>query len=923
MKGFATLWLFFILPPLLTAQSRATGAMQGTVLDATGSIIVGARVTVTNTDLGSVRHTDSDESGQFHFSGLPVGNYSLRLEKEGFGTVLVQNFTVSVGQTVVHRIEMKLAQVNERMEVKEQPEALDTAATTSSVALGNERIEEAPAQNRNYLNFVLVAPGVAASSGSNTQRAAAGTRSSTPDSGFTFGGMRGRNNSLSIDGVDNRDETSGANRVAIGLEMVQEFRVSGTSMSAEFGGAAGGSVNMVTRSGTNIWHGDATYFTQNEASNARDPEIESPGKPRFRRYQPGASLLGPLIRNRTFFAAAFEQEWESSEEWSEDPLHAAPAINARLADPHFARAAVHSVEQGTFPASAASTEFSFKLNHQLTDANSLSARYAFSRGRASNDVQALDNFADRSARGSSLTQDHSFVGGWMTVPGPHLVNDFRLQIAIRTVDLSPNSRGALLEIPGVMSLGQAYGLDAGRTENHAQIVESVSAVVGRHQFGFGGTLHRVGLNATLANRFAGLFIFSTLNDFLRGAPDVFIQAFGNPSTNIATIPYGLWVEDHWQPVSGLTVEAGIREEGQQLPKPFHSPTHNVAPRVGFAWHPRGNASFVLRAGFGLFYDRYPLAFLNDAVQTDGVHGFEQYGVAGTAERAFALAMAGTLAAPLAGLAPSIYRPDAHFPTTYSRKFTAGAERSLNADTTLSVEYSYVRGFHLPRLRNIALGLPPLYQLEDTARSSYQGASVTLQRRMSREWSYLIAYNAGSTWDDGSDYDEQPSNPAKPRQDWAHSRQHQLHRLVASGLFEAPAEEMHSLPTWLRNAFEDFHVDPIFSMGSGRPLNALATTDLFRTGAYPITARPFDLARNPFSQPGTASLDLRLMKVWWVVKPKRAALELAADIFNLANHTNPLRVSPFYAAGTEKLVTYGGIVESLNARQIQFSLSLEY
>jgi hypothetical protein len=203
------------------------------------------------------------------------------------------------------------------------------------------------------------------------------------------------------------------------------------------------------------------------------------------------------------------------------------------------------------------------------------------------------------------------------------------------------------------------------------------------------------------------------------------------------------------------------------------------------------------------------------------------------------------AAPVAGLAFSIYRPDAHFATTYSRKFTAGAERSLNADTTLSFEYSYVRGFHLPRLRNIALDLRPRYQLEDTARSWYQGASVTLQRRMSREWTYLIAYNAGSTWDDASDYDEQPSNPANPRRDWAHSRQHQLHRLVASGLFEVPTEQMHSLPVWLRDVFEDFHVDPIFSMGSGRPLNALDSTDRFRTGAYPNTARLFDLARNPF------------------------------------------------------------------------------
>ncbi len=913
-----------LLPLALSAQSmRATGAIQVTVTDSTESIIIGVRVTATNADSGAIRSAETDESGQSRFSGLAVGSYTLRLEKEGFATVLVQAFPVSVGQTVVRRIEMKPAQVTERLEVTDQPEALEIAATTSSMALGNERIEEAPAQNRNYLNFVLVAPGVAASSGSNTQRAAAGVRSTAADSGFTFGGMRGRNNSLSIDGVDNRDETTGANRVSIGLEMVQEFRVSGTSISAESGGAAGGNVNVVTHSGANIWHGDATYFTQNEFTNARDADVESPGKPRFRRYQPGASLLGPIRRNRTFFATAFEQEWESGEEFSEDPTHSDAIINRALADPRYARAAVHDVNAGLFPSSASSTEFSFKLNHQLNDQHSLSARYAFSRGRVSHDMQSLDNFTDRSARGSSLTEDQSFVAGWMAVPGPSLVNDFRLQVAGRTVDLTPNTRGALLEIPGVLSLGQAYALDSGRAEKHYQLVDSVNAVRGRHQFGFGASLHLVRLDANLANRFSGIFLFPTLDNFVRGTPDVFIQVFGNPHTTMTASPYGFWLEDRWQPASGLTIEAGARYEGEWLPKPFTSSSQNVSPRFGVAWRPRGKASFVLRGGFGLFYDRYPLAFLNDALQQDGVHGFEQYATGEAAVRALQLGLGGTLESPIAGFTPSLYRPDARFATTYSRKFTAGAERSLNADTTLSVEYAYVRGFHLPRLRNIDLGLPPLYQLEMTARSSYQGASITLHRRMSKDWTYLIAYNAGSAWDDGSDYDEQPSNPADPRRDWAHSRQHQAQRVVASGLFEVPAEEMQSVPAWLRETLENFHIAPIFSVGSGRPLNALDTTDRFRTGAYPITARPFNLPRNPFFEEGAASMDLRLMKVWWVVQPRRAALELAADIFNLANHTNPLRVSPFYAAGTQKLGTYGGLVETLNARQIQFSLSIEY
>jgi hypothetical protein len=818
---------------------------------------------------------------------------------------------------------MKPAQVTTQMEVKEQPEALETTATASSVVMGNERIEEAPAQNRNYLNFVLVTPGVTASSGSNTQRAAASTRSFRTDSGFSFGGLRGSNNSLSIDGVDNRDETTGGNRVSVGLEMVQEFRVTGTSIAPEFGGAAGGMVNVVTHSGTNIWRGDATFFGQNELTNARNPEAEVRSNPRFRRYQPGTSLLGPIHRDRTFFGFAVEQEWESSEEFSEVPLRAQAAINAALARPEFARSPVHSISAGLFPASAASTEFSFKANHQINNVHALSARYAFSRGRVSNDVQGVDNFSDRSSRGSSLTKDHSFVAGWIAVPGPNVVNDFRIQLAQRTVDLTPNVRGAMLEVPGVVTLGQSYSLDGSRTEDHYQVVESLNVVRGRHQIGAGTSVHAVRLDARIANRFAGLFIFLTLADFLRGAPDVYSQAFGDPRTHYNTLPVGVWLQDHWQPVSGLTVEGGIRYDGQRLPAPFSSPKHNVAPRVGLAWRPGSKAPFVFRAGFGLFYDRYPLAYLNDAIQKDGEHGFEQYAAGADAARAFAAALGGTLAAPLAGIVSSVYRPDAHFPDTYSRKFTVGMERSLGANTTLTAEYANVRGFHLPRVRNINLTLPPLYQLEQTARSNYQGVSVSLNRRMSKEITYMVSYTEGRNWDDGSDYDEQPSLPANPRVDWAHSRQHQARRLVASGLFDLPVEILKTAPAWLREPLDNITIAPIFTAGSGRPINALDTTDRFRTGAYPITARPLGLARNPFFQRGAVSLDMRVMKSWWVVKPRRAVMQASIDAFNLLNHTNPLRVSPFYAAGTQPLNSYRGIVEALNARQLQLSLQFEF
>jgi hypothetical protein len=901
-----------LLPALAAAQSTATGAVEGVVSDATGAVLPGVRVTLRHQGSAAARATATGDAGQFRLVGLAPGAYTLRLEREGFTTLVLESLDVSVGRTLVQRVEMKPAQVVDKVEVREQAGALDAASSSAGVGLGGDRIEESPASNRNYLNFVLVAPGVASSSGSSAQRAAAAVRAATADSGFSFAGLRGRNNSLQIDGVDNRDETTGGNRVAVGLEMVQEFRVSGAPLAAEFGGAAGGSVNMVTRSGTNLWHGDATFFGQQEALNARNPESLAPRRPRFRRRQPGVSLNGPIRRDRTFFSTAFEQEWESSEEWSETPAAFAAALRAALESPRFARAATHEPLRGLFPASADGTEFSFKLNHQFGSAHAVSARYALSRGHVKNDAQSGDNFLDRSARGGSFTRDDSLVASWLAVPTPHAVSDLRVQASRRRVELIPNSPGAMLEIPGVITFGRMYTLDADRTESHYQAVESFSLNLGRHQLGFGASAHEVRLDARLANRFGGIFVFPALDDFVAGRPDVFIQAFGEPRTRFGTTPCGAWIQDRWQPGAGLTVDWGLRWDGQLLPAPIPPARRNFSPRLGVAWHPPGSSSFVVRAGFGLFFDRYPLAYLNDAIQKDGQRAFEQYATGGDAQRVFDLSLGGPLSSPLAGLRRSAYRPAAPFPSTYARKFTAGVERALGDHTTISAEFLAVRGFHLPRIS--------IYSLEQNANSDYLGGTVTVQRRLTRNLTYLAAYSAGRTRDDASDYDENPQNPADLRAEWARSRQHQAHRIAASGLFEFPAALLPWEP--LREALEEITLAPIFTAGSGRPVRALDSTDSLRTGAFPLSARPFGLGRNPFDSPGTISLDLRAMKSIWL-KPDRTVLQFGAEAFNLINHSNPLRVSPFFAAGGQKLSTYRGVVETLPARQVQLFVQLEY
>lgn len=907
----------------LEAQSlSSSGHVEGVVVDSGGAIVPDAEVRLQNQGTGTLRVFRSDQAGKFQFTAVPIGRYTLTVAAAGMAAFKIDMFFVSVGQTVSQRVELTPAGVVEKVEVKAETEALQTAATTSSIALGYDRVEETPSQNRNYLSFVFSAPGMSPSNGANTQRSAAGTHNVANDSGFVFAGLRGRNNSISIDGVDNRDETTGANRVAIGLEMVQEFRVTGTAVSAEFGGAAGGIVNVVTRSGTNRWRGDATMFLQNETLNARNAEISVPRKQQYRRYQPGASLNGPIRKDRTFFATAVETAWESGEEWSETGATLRSRIERALASPVFAKRSAVVLTSGLYPTKGHDTETSFKLNHTMSERHNLTARYAFSQGRVDNDVLGVDNFSDLSARGSSRLRDQSFVFALTSAISAARVNDLRFQFGQRDALITPNSSGPMIEIPGVITFGGSYRLDQTRSENHFEVVDSFSAVVGSHMLTMGGSIHRVTLDARLANRFAGLYVFPTLTDFEAGHPDVFLQAFGETRTQLSTTPVGFWFQDRWQPRQGVTIEAGVRYDRQRMPAGIPASSHNIAPRLGFAWRPSPRSPWVLRAGAGLFFDRYPLAFLNDAIQKSPGGGFEQYATGPAAQQILFRTGGGSLATatPLAPVGHYIASSD--FPSTYAKRLSVGVERALDRDTTVSLEYTLAGGLHLPRPRNIGGLRQPVYLLEQTARSSYHGGTLTLNRRMTKEFTYLFTYTLGRSIDDASDFDEYPNDPSNLRPEWALSRQHQLHRLTVSALFEIPVEEWKQTPGWMKATLQGFTLAPMFTYGSGRPLNALDSTDSFRSGAYPISSRPFGLGRNPFYGPGTRSLDLRAFKVIKVMK-ERAKWHVGAESFNLLNHINVLRVSPFYAAAGEKLANYSMPVEVLNARQIQLFAAFEF
>ena len=310
--------------------------------------------------------------GRYRIPALPVGTYTVRCQKPGFQDSEIRHAALSLNQTLQQSIHLSLAAAGTSIDVHEQPEALNTTAVTAGVGIGGEVLEETPSQNRSYLGVVLLAPGLAPAARSNALRTKAGVRSAAPDSGFTFAGIRPRNNSLSIDGLDNRDETTGSTRVAIGQEAVAEFRVAASDVAPESGGAAGGNLDVVTLSGTNRFHGDVNLFAADSFLEARSPEADTTARPNRRQYQPEAALNGPLQRDRTFFAATIEGELESAPGiLGNRRTGALRRINERSAVVRYSlEVSVRSLSEGLFPTASSSTETSFKLTHLIGDSAS-------------------------------------------------------------------------------------------------------------------------------------------------------------------------------------------------------------------------------------------------------------------------------------------------------------------------------------------------------------------------------------------------------------------------------------------------------------------------------------------------------------------------------------------------------------------------
>jgi Carboxypeptidase regulatory-like domain/TonB dependent receptor-like, beta-barrel len=302
--------LVLVATPYLTAQINTVN-LRGTVLDPQGLAVKDAKVTLTNVANGAQRYTVTDLEGRYEFLGIPPGEYSLSVDAQGFAVLTNPSLKLELGKSPEYNPKLQVKATTETVQVEAAPELVETTKTDVSTSINQNQINNLPINGRNYINFTLL----------NSQAARDDTPSigAAPTSGLNFGGQRGRSNNISVDGTDANDNSVGGVRATVSQEAVQEFQVITANYMPEYGRAMGGVVNIVSKSGTNAVHGNVFGYLRNGGIQARDPFSVTascnpatltcginPVKQSYTRVQGGATIGGPIQKDKTFYFFSYE-----------------------------------------------------------------------------------------------------------------------------------------------------------------------------------------------------------------------------------------------------------------------------------------------------------------------------------------------------------------------------------------------------------------------------------------------------------------------------------------------------------------------------------------------------------------------------------------------------------------------------------------
>lgn len=997
IAGFFLLCAVVVVPSLKAQQ--ITGSIRGTVLDPSGAVVQAAFVTAEQIETSLTRRVATDRQGAYVLVELPIGHYRIRAEAKGYQKYLQDGITLDVNQTATVVVHLRLGAETELVQVQADAQLVQSTVSSLGQTVLEREILDLPLDGRDFSQLGLLQPGVVPLT-PGLKEAGGPARQ---NQAYAVDGQRPESNNFLIDGADNVSAVDAGFVLKPPIDAIAEFKILTHNANAEFGRNTGSTTNIVTRSGTNSFHGAAWEFLRNDAMDASDPFSHSV-RP-LKQNQFGATFGGPILKDKTFFFGFYEGFRNRQGEPVNATVPSADERQGNFAELCTSRNAAFDPSTGqcsdpqgqlTFfgtpvpfnqltlftpidpvatnilpyfplPNNGAngfiSTEtlrenndqFGLRVDHYLSHADTLNFRYLYSSGPTTDPLSPVganvpgfpvgeydraQNFVAQDTHIFSPTiigvARFSFLRNKFLLD-QHLNHDSNLGFLYDPT--LPSAAGPpFIQIGGYASVGDPITGPRNTFQNTFDLAGSLSWIHGRHELKFGGGYRRDQINALQGIATNGFFVFAGIpsqagflyNDgfanFLSANPVVFLQGGGDFSREIRDRAMDLYGQDTYKVTSNLTFNFGLRYElafpatenknrvnlfipgtqstviptapaGLLYPGDSGVPSGLIetqktafAPRVGFAWDPRGDAKTVVSAAYGIFYEPYYTGQggpLQDPVSAPPYLKTIQLGF------------------PINSFANPFHAPDpfgAPFPQPmtllvvsrnlrlpYAQDWNLNIQRSFGADWLMQIGYVGTTGVRLPRFveGNPAVYVPGLDatspgcappaqpcpisnsnnvnqrrlysgctltspdncvfgsvgEIAGIAHSSYNALEASLRKRFSHGLSFLASYTWSHSIDDVSSFNitgsaSQPvagendlaQNPFDLAAERGRSMFDARHRFVLSYQWSLPFFQHSS--SFYGKVLGNWQLNGILTAMSGTPFTVFDSNDVSVQGQAP-------------------------------------------------------------------------------------------
>jgi len=934
--AFATLLAVaaLVAPGLAWAQVD-TGSVDGRVFDETRAAVPGASINARNQATGLTRSAITTANGTYRIGALPAGLYELTADLTGFAKQVRKDVAVQIGTTPTVDFTMSVSSQTETVEVVGEAALVQTSASDVGQVISEKLVDNLPLNGRKFQDLSLLVPGTRNSNYYDPTKTEVG--------GISYGGATGRSVIINVDGGDNNDGVVRGLLQQFSNDAIQEFKVTTQRYSAEFGRSTGGVVNVITKSGTNSFHGTAFVFARDQRLNARThfEELTDAPKPDFDQQQFGGSLGGPIVKDRAHFFGAYERNRRNES--------TTVFTNGVLPD-----------DEGQVQKPFRNHLFTGKLDFRLNDANNMLVRYSLENNRRENDFVGGNALVSNGALNTNKT--HSAIAKNTTVIGSSQVNEFLVLFQRFENNITANDN----TIPQVVTPDFVAGANVNTPQQTIQkrwqvrddYSFRVEGMGGVHDFKVGAELLKSHYGGFFIPTLYGYFNFGnpipgahSVADYMNSVADTFTGSAGTNQADDDWTYVAGYIQDDWKPTSKLTFNLGLRYELQTGPyankfqtvtkdalraagynADLKNDTNNFGPRVGFAYDVNGNAKLVVRGGYGLYYDeifqnitlyeawsdpRTPLNFVSFSPAP-----FTPAEYAADREAIRQSLIDPTFTGQIVRLtAPDLVQPKAHHANF---GFSVAPAKNIAFD----VDYVYAAGrdeihrWEIDTPENLSTRVSPagvfapqfgrITVQGNRGHSNFHGVYVAAKAR-SAKLTGVATYTWSKAKNIANDFGTRPGGVTNTQEEWdadyGITPNDVRHRVTAALVYQLP---------W------DFQVSSGFQFNTGKPYNALAGLAGRRNAVRavdPATGQPFE--RNSFTGPDFLTFDLRLSKMFNLGQAR--SLELLFEVFNITDHVNLNGDPAFGFINTFTSENFGTATQIIanSQRQAEFGLRFRF